>query len=1087
MKSSKGRRLARGVVSDRGFILIVVLGIMTTLVMLTVSFLSLTRLEAEFVIHVSDAARTECAAWGAVDYLIATICNDTNGGRTPAFDGTGSVNGDSPNEACYIASRKDWWYREYMTRIHYEPTDPNDYRFGGGGGGDSGWAGDYWPAVAPDRESLWMYFPNEDQRAESQVRIEFHMMDENAFVNINDWLYDSAPTGAQMANMVTNLVPPCFFERDYMCMHGTPTREVLYIKYDGWKKLNWPVQGSEYAQFRRARLKPVEGWIAALGARRARKLGNDDIYEDLEGDESSCAHVISNQCYPPMEGTHVLWEWHTNLEEKHPWGVLEMLRYFNQGNGYPERRGDWTWNPSPYADGIDTSNHTSLVSLAPRTERLNYNDPDTGLSPINLNTCGRCVDVEVWEYWDDSGYYNTENNTAMNVAEALVPVEALWQLLIVNPADSGREADGTYDATTGNGTAAGDARVLISDALLEDFMTKNPEIAGAWDDPDGDLTTGTPATSTDEEDLKLYCEARQELVERMAWQLAYRYQEAVCRLLVGSWWDFRINENSAAWRDNDNQYPGYRPPGNNGTPEGTDSRPTFSYPMYQGWYRGYASRYDYQERYLWEPAWYALKGNSVDGSDFADAMTREDSTRWPQATKAQFWGDAGTTGLKQALFDISAAVSKVTITNTNSDAPVFDVADGYIDQWTADAIYNSLRPGIHTIHGTDATAYDGSGPYEPLTCLSYNEDHGCFDTRFKDMWSDNGAGGVDPAGKGTEDARFVGWRADNTEGAAAFIRFPTGGFPAYRKFGQYAPHKSSDVDPGKTYGHYKNTYTASVPSPAGGHGDGHSMKCYYPPKNMYVFNYGSFGNPTYYYPDGATRTALHWSEEEEPPGMMPRSVMLGKDGITRRQYWRKQFTPNSFATEVSNSSTHFRFVATAQLVDIGAKTSAADVTNVDDDRVYYERRIAGFFEIAPDLTDEDVGAGWANGLHVMTSTADDGADTYSAADGFKTQSGKYDCGEWYANGMPAYWRRRLNMEGWRMQADRKGWDANSSDFPSRNQHDWLRDPRYRQGEAPLGQHDRWYDYRGWDPSHYGGAAQTRKRIQFLHFIDNNLL
>jgi len=219
--------------------------------------------------------------------------------------------------------------------------------------------------------------------------------------------------------------------------------------------------------------------------------------------------------------------------------------------------------------------------------------------------------------------------------------------------------------------------------------------------------------------------------------------------------------------------------------------------------------------------------------------------------------------------------------------------------------------------------------------------------------------------------------------------------------------------------------------------------------------------------------------------MMPRSILAGPLGVTRRQYWRKQFTPNSFATEVSNSSTHFRFVATAQLVDVN-DYDPSDVKNVDDDRVYYERRIAGFFEIAPDLENENVGA-----LHSMgTAGTTTGADTYGAT-GYITKSGQYDSGEWYANGMPAYWRSKLNFEGRRMVAEAMGWDADKADMPNRDLEDWMEDPRFRYGEAPLGQHDRWYDYRGWDPSYYpnggaSGTAQTAKRIQFLHFVDNNL-
>ena len=49
---SRTLRLGRTSVTDRGFVLIVVLGIMTTMVMLTVSFLALVRGQAAMVTHV---------------------------------------------------------------------------------------------------------------------------------------------------------------------------------------------------------------------------------------------------------------------------------------------------------------------------------------------------------------------------------------------------------------------------------------------------------------------------------------------------------------------------------------------------------------------------------------------------------------------------------------------------------------------------------------------------------------------------------------------------------------------------------------------------------------------------------------------------------------------------------------------------------------------------------------------------------------------------------------------------------------------------------------------------------------------------
>ena len=81
---SRTLRLGRTSVTDRGFVLIVVLGIMTTMVMLTVSFLALVRGQAAMVTHVADSARCDGAAWGAVDWLVANV-------SAQAFDPAGTT------------------------------------------------------------------------------------------------------------------------------------------------------------------------------------------------------------------------------------------------------------------------------------------------------------------------------------------------------------------------------------------------------------------------------------------------------------------------------------------------------------------------------------------------------------------------------------------------------------------------------------------------------------------------------------------------------------------------------------------------------------------------------------------------------------------------------------------------------------------------------------------------------------------------------------------------------------------------------------------------------------------------------------
>ena len=966
----------RGGTSDGGFILIVVLGIMMTLVMLCVTFLSVTSMQAEMGVFVADSARCDMAAWSAVDWLIANISTD-------AFDpDTGEIKPD------WTASRKAWWYKEYRPLQSSEHTSSEDWDYQSAIDGR-------WRYLNPAYEALWMYFPDAElaKIPDSQIRLEIHLVDENAFINVNDWLYDHAPTAAQMANVFVNQIPVSYLERDYMFVNGYVDRTLSGGLPSSENSATTPKDDREYARYYRARLKPVEAFMVATAAQRAIKV----LRAGHPTDAAPMQQAPSNRCYGHMEGGNVVWD-------NSYWGVLNMLRYFQDGH----------WNTVVNGTVKDNSSGENLFGLARRTERCGAQDPDTGCSAINLNTAARSGEGELYASW---ARHSGGPGSAANVIEGVVPVESLWQLLIVNPAD------------TDNGTAAGSARVIVSDELLEKFMTDNPEIAGPWNDPDKDGsndTNGGGFGGTDDEDNQLYKEAREELVERMAWELSFQYQEAICRWLMGCWYDLRDYGDRGHW--------GYPP--DRGLSVMTQCRSNSYLPS--GW------DLDYLERYPWTsagdlPSHYALKGNSVGGD--ALGCDREDDTRWPFG-RAEFW-----TEIRGGLSTLSSGTmtnpqytatgastylgDKVGVTVDAAGNVVFEILPGKIDRWIADAVYNSVRPGPNwSIYGSN-----------PLKTLSDNEDNGCFDSAFKTAWDFAGL-----PGDSTANAEFHGWRADNTAGANFGIRYPAAALPAYAKFATYAPDPAQPAfELQKVYGN-RYSYRWFVDKNGNGVEDSgddpdDDRICLYPPRNMYLFNYDS-AEP----------------QEQEPPGMVPRSLKAGKDGTTRRQYWRKQFTPNTFATEISNTSTSFRFAATAQVVD------PEDPAILTDDRVYYERRIAGWLEIAPDAFNETM----AGEMGALTANK--------------------DCGPWYVNGMPAYWRSRLNFEGWRRVSSHSGhgWDAHSQDMQHKDAHRRHGDPRYRLGEHPLGQHDRWYDYRGWHKSYYQGAKQTKKRIQFLHFIDNNL-
>jgi len=183
MKATSERHLC-----GRGFLLLVIVGILAVLLVICVGFLSFTRGEVNAVATLRDKIDTQDIYQSAVDWTVANIGKDI-------------LSGNSVDPARYVAfsrGNQNWWYRPYERGLKdcfaawTQRSAP--YRWGA------------CPAsvdAAGRDQAEWIYLPP-NHFPEGGVRGRFivTVLDANAFVNLNDWLDDCNPTQCQMAHMI---------------------------------------------------------------------------------------------------------------------------------------------------------------------------------------------------------------------------------------------------------------------------------------------------------------------------------------------------------------------------------------------------------------------------------------------------------------------------------------------------------------------------------------------------------------------------------------------------------------------------------------------------------------------------------------------------------------------------------------------------------------------------------------------------------------------------------------------------------------------------------------------------------------------
>jgi hypothetical protein len=398
--AGKTQRLNR-TLPHRGFLLLVIVGILSVLLVVCVGFLAYARSEVSAVANIRDKTEGLDICESAVDWVVGNICADLlDGSNHFKTDNTGLVsNARAPGEVGYR-----WWYRPHEKGLkdcfnkwaNQMASTTNSYPYSWK---DPTWNNQERPdcvdsAGRDQAEWVWLpgnYFPTNAIRGRFMVQV----LDPNAFINLNDNLEDCMPTQCQMAHMLMDGYGEQELERfrswrdngpwvrtptaaAYPGKNDTPDRALIRYE-DAWRiatrtvRYCWWNSGYEFDRQERM-ISPNwvttnMTWFSAYGAEwnclKPGLVANGIFMGTPDGNDGvPISPVGPGRYYPP-----------THLE----------------GN----RAGAWTSPGSgacgftyPPAQEWNKKNKQTTGRLPfgmPFSTRA-YVDPDTGRCPVNVNT-----------------------------------------------------------------------------------------------------------------------------------------------------------------------------------------------------------------------------------------------------------------------------------------------------------------------------------------------------------------------------------------------------------------------------------------------------------------------------------------------------------------------------------------------------------------------------------------------------------------------------------------------------------------------------------------------------------------------------
>ena len=414
----------------RGFLLVVVIGILAILLTVCVGFLSYTRGEVASVSSQRDKNDTMDVMHTSIDWSLACICKDL---LTPS----GQFNPAVP--VSLTTTPVNWWHRPYESG--YTAFIKNNW-----------WAPP--PHMAASNEAQWTYlpadfFPGGGVRGRFMVQI----MDPNSCVNINDWNEDCNPTQCQMAHMVMDGYGAQYLESARQLRDtGTAGGFHCPLRYqEGWRAathtcryLDWLYQDYWRSEYNIASYNWVTGntsWFNLFGPDYMA------IHPTLQSDGMAEAYgpIVPTQSYKGSTGFYPI---------DTPGG--------NTGDSIPIAMG-WGQNQNSAFMPMYMSGFTVQA----------YVDPDTGRSPVNVNTCYNSGEILPVSYWDPKSYAYT--------------MEAVWNIESLR-------------------------RIIKVGNFYFNGVSKNAQ--ANW------------GTLTPDEKMK---------VEQLKTKLAYQYQETLCRYFTGTY------------------------------------------------------------------------------------------------------------------------------------------------------------------------------------------------------------------------------------------------------------------------------------------------------------------------------------------------------------------------------------------------------------------------------------------------------------------------------------------------------------------------------------------------------------------------
>jgi hypothetical protein len=477
LQKIKNQRTSR-VSNHRGFLLLVVVGILAVLLTMCVGFLSYTRAELGAVSHIRDKADTYDIADTATDYILANIADQVIDPASQQFitNGSNGAGGTGGYVSKSLGADGHWWYRPLENGINSSP------QWGGPVPGNQSWKANFtvyqdggdWVAY----EAPWVnlpadYFPGGGVRGRFSVMV----ADANSRININNWGENCMPSQCQMAHMMMDAGGPQY----------TETLRAAYLgRYPSGNSSN------PFMDF---------GWGDQIGWEPEQL----ERYKD-------CFNIATRSLYTPTLMTTNSTSFQAATLFSTTFGPK------NRAEAAPGSSLPWFWEP--------VLNSCYWQS---------YIDPDTGRSPVNVNT----VENEFRSAYNQWGHIYFPNTL-----QAVFNVESLRRIIKVgkfyfrnntspgvripdpnDPSGSPKFDQAQIDAAY--------SEMDVANLYDNNFIANDPTFNANFD-PKPNITITTlldphKIWTTELKTKQDVANAMRLFVEMLKTRLAFQYQQTMCR------------------------------------------------------------------------------------------------------------------------------------------------------------------------------------------------------------------------------------------------------------------------------------------------------------------------------------------------------------------------------------------------------------------------------------------------------------------------------------------------------------------------------------------------------------------------------